>query len=135
MPPLDQPVQMTLPHSGVKPTAIQEFDLWKTSKGGNWVLEQCHRYAARFAEQYLKTGRKVSINLIWGMVRYYELKGLLEQHALERTDGYVMNDHFAPLVARHILDRHPDWAGMFETRQLQKPRRPSTEIVVKKYAA
>lgn len=123
-----------LPHA-------QEFERWRTTMGGNWVLEQVFRRSAYFARQFLATKQRVSVRLIWEMVRYFDLKKIkakaaAEGQALKRVDGYAMNDHFHAHAARFVVARRPAWRGMFEERELQKPRRPVSEttVTVRKFA-
>jgi hypothetical protein len=126
-------IQQVLPNSGVPLTAQQAFETWKTTQGGNWILERCHARAAAFAKIFERTGRRASINLLWGLVRYYDLAKLREEHEVAEVEGYAMNDHFCPFVARHILDRHPEWKGLFDTRTLARRRTPKSEITIRKY--
>jgi len=37
---------------------------------------------------------------------------------LAQFEGYTLNNIFTPYIARHILAHKPEWAGMFELREL-----------------
>ena len=122
--------------AGVKLPHEQEFELWNKTEGGNWVLEQVYIKSARYAARWKATGQRVSIRLIWERVRDEELYGIRKAHPeFKRHDGYAMNDHFHSYAVRHIISRRPDWAGMFETRELDQPRQPveTRTITIRKY--
>jgi hypothetical protein len=104
----------------------QQFEEWKDSAGGAWILERCYKRAAYFARVYKETGQKVSVRLLWELVRYFDLKKVRALHDVKKVDGYAMNDHFHAHAARHIYARRPDWRGMFELRELQRKRNPKT---------
>ena len=55
---------------------------------------------------------KIGIRLLWERVRWSMLveKG---------NDEFAMNDHFHSRMVRLIMEREPDLAGMFETRELR----------------
>lgn len=82
-------VEDELPHA-------QEFERWRATMGGNWVLEQ----------------------------------------VFKRVDGYTMNNNFHAHAERLVMARRPQWKGMFEERELQRPRKAVSEttITVRKFA-
>lgn len=125
-------LQFTLDLEGVDEPHAQRFEAWKTTAGGNWILEQVYRRCSKYARIWKATGQQVSVRLIWEEVRYWDLKKLRRSHPgeIRKTDGYAMNDHFHSLAVRHICKRRPDWAGMFETRELGKPRKPTEEKTI-----
>jgi hypothetical protein len=129
-----QSIQLGLEFEGNPLPHAQEFEKWKATRGGGWILQWLYIFAAPYAQRFLESGRRVSIRLIWERVRDEKLNWIRARHPdCKPVGGYAMNDHFHAHAARHILNRRPEWAGMFETRELQKPRNPVSEIVVRKY--
>jgi len=50
------------------------------------------------------------IRMIWERMRWF--------FKFERgNDDYKLNDHYPPYYARYIMERNPDLAGFFETRE------------------
>jgi hypothetical protein len=104
----------------------QQFDEWKATQGGRWILERCFKRAAYFARVYKESGQRVSMKLLWELVRYFDLNKARALHDVKRVDGYALNNNFHAHVARHIYARRPDWQGMFEFRELHRKRKPKT---------
>ncbi len=125
--------QFVFPLDGVELPHAQAFEEWKASAGGNWILERLYVRAARFGREFVRSGRRVSIRLLWELVRHFDLKRVRELHGVRKVDGFAMNDHFHAHAARHIARRRPEWAGMFEGRELHKPRRVVRRITVEEF--
>ena len=115
------------------PVTSQRFEEWKTSAGGNWVLERLYVRAAPFGRSFVASGRRVSIRLLWEMVRHFDLKKIRQAHEVKKVEGFAMNEHFHAHAARHIEARRPEWRGMFETRALNGPRKVAKKITVEVY--
>lgn len=128
-------VQLVLPNASPADLPYaQAFDQWKRTAGGNWILERLYRRAAPYAARWRRTGRPVGIRLLWELVRWWDLGALRAAHPeIRKCDGYAMNDHFHAHAARHLMDRRPDWQGLFAERELQKPRHPTREITIRRY--
>jgi hypothetical protein len=113
-----------------EPTAIQQFEAWKATAGGKHILNLCYRRAACYAARYQRRGRRVSMRLIWESVRdhvsHYDAK--LRQKLPAKVNGYRLNDHLAPFVARHIIAHHPEWTGLFEFRE--STERKTRKVIV-----
>ena len=127
--------QFELPLDGVELPHAQAFERWKASEGGNWILQRCFHRAAFFGRIFKKTGQRVSVRLLWEQVRYFDLKKIRAVRVVRKVDGYAMNDHFHAHVARFIEARRPEWRGMFEQRELAKPRRLKRRVTVEEFAA
>ena len=117
------------------PAHEQAFNAWKDTPGGGMVLRACYRKAARYARRYKKYGKRVSIRLIWELVRDHLDQVKAEAKAagrpLKKTNGYAMNDHFHAYARRHIEERRPDWKGMFtEKRSVGKKRGGKRVIII-----
>ncbi len=125
--------QFVFPLDGVELPHAQAFEEWKASAGGNWILERLYVRAARFGREFVRSGRRVSIRLLWELVRHFDLKRVRELHVVKKVDGFAMNDHFHAHAARHIVARRPEWAGMFEVRELKPPRRVVRRITVEEF--
>ena len=44
--------------------------------------------------------------------------------------GYVLNDHFTAYAVRHMIAHHPEWAPLFELRELGKRRHQRKVVVI-----
>lgn len=67
----------------------------------------------RLARQVIAAGRRrIGIRLLWERMRwtFYIERG---------RDDFKMNDHFHSRYARMLMEREPDLAGLFETRELR----------------
>lgn len=88
--------------------------------GGNHVLKDMYRKAAPYASRFLRTGRRVSVRLLWEIERdqITEVRRRLKAKNvdLKKWNTYALNNNFHALVAKHIISHRPDWAGMFEIR-------------------
>ena len=129
----DQAIQFELPLNAVQLPHLQEFELWKTTQGGNWILERCYARTAGYARLFAATGRRVSIRLIWELVRYLDLARIRDEHRVLPVDGYVMNDHFTAYVARHIAERKPEWRDLFDIRALRTGRKPKKIVTIQQF--
>lgn len=101
-------------------TPLQKFERWKETPGARHVLRKAYAIAAHYAARHRRTHRRVSMKLIWELLRdhisYVRVRSKPE--VLEQFEGYTLNNIFTPYVARHILAHKPEWAGVFELREL-----------------
>ena len=102
-------------------TPAEQFEYWKTLPGSRQILRAVYRHCARYGKRYERTGRQVSVRLIWHLVRD-EVNGVRERCKrrgvdLRKWKGFTLNNSLTPAVARHIISRRPDWEGMFELRE------------------
>ena len=113
---------------------VQRFEKWKATPGGGQVMNRAYRIASFYARRFDRTGRRVSIRLVWESLRdrvdgiRAELKRRGISLPCER--GFRLNDHFAAHVARHIMAHRKEWDGLFETRELGATRKTRKVIVV-----
>jgi hypothetical protein len=121
-----------LPHA-------QDFAAWRDTPGGRAILERCFRRSAYYAARWRRHKIPVSIKLIWEQVRDELRAARLWQKSrqwrgiiLDTRNGYALPNDLHPYVARFIVERRPDWKGMFETRELGQ-RRPSKRITVETF--
>jgi hypothetical protein len=98
-----------------------EFAQWKLQPGSRHVLRDMHAMAAGYAKRYLKTGQRVSVRLLWererDKIKAVRLRLRARGMDLEKWNGYRLNNDFHSRIARHILDHHPAWDGLFELRE------------------
>jgi len=117
------------------PASAQKFEAWKLTNGGRQLLNWIYRDAAQFAARYLRTGQRVSMDYLYhrqrDRLRAIQLRLARSGCALPKVGGYRLNDHFTAYIARHIMDRRPDWQGMFETREVGKPKLVKRTTIVK----
>lgn len=117
-----------------EPGIDQKFDAWKETAGARHVLRIAYVIAARYARRYQATGRQVSMKLIWELMRdevdqiraRFKARGI----ALDRFEGFALNNIFTSRVARHIVAHRPEWDGMFELREVNVPRTKRRVLVI-----
>ena len=118
-----------------EPAIVQQFEAWKATAGGKQVLRIAYAITARYARRFQARGRRVSMKLVWELLRdniafiraRMRAKGIM----LEKLDGFALNNNFHALVARHILEHRKEWAGLFELRELGAARKNRTVTVIK----
>jgi len=70
----------------------------------------------RFAREYRDSGwSRCGTNMIVNRIRW---ETAVNPHY---AGGFKINDHFAPHLARKLMDEDPTFEGFFETRRLRKP--------------
>lgn len=95
------------------PEIVQRFEAWKQTPGARKILQMAYALTAPYAETFQKTGQRVSIKLIWELLRYH----VASDAGLEPENGYRLNNDFTPLLSRHIVRHRPEWNGVFELRE------------------
>lgn len=118
----------------------QTFLLWKETPGGRRIMKDAYAITASYVPEWKRTGVPVSATLVFELLRH-RIK-----HVLSRADrmqvkaasmyGFSLNNVVRPYCARHIMDRRPDWCGIFELREVGKKRKivESKTIEIRKYA-
>lgn len=114
-------------------TTEQKFDEWKATPGGAKIMELAYKYAAQYHARRERTGQITSIKLIWELLRD-GLPALVadarrDGAVIRPVDGYSLNNIFTSLLARHIMDRRPEWQGLFELRE-RHPARKTRKVIV-----
>jgi hypothetical protein len=103
-------------------TPAQQWDHWHQTPGGRQVLRIAYAITARYGQRFIRTGRRVSIRLIWEEMRdsivFIRARMISKGIMLEKLDGFALNDHLHAYVARHIMEHKPEWKGLFELREL-----------------
>ena len=98
----------------------EDFEVWKLKPGANHVLKDLFKMAAGYASRYQRTGQRVSARLLWererDQIKAVRMRLKLRGVALGDWRGYEINNNLVPLITRHIIDRRPDWKGLFEMR-------------------
>lgn len=97
----------------------EKFDDWKKTDGGRRVLQMAYAIAARYARRFKNSGRRVSMMLIWEMLRDNVAAVHSKRIALKlhKVDGFALNNNFRSFTAKHIISRRPEWDGLFEFRE------------------
>jgi hypothetical protein len=113
----------------------QEFETWAHTPGGRHVMADLYRRAYGYWKRYERTGRRVSIRLIWELERDHimEVRRRMKRRGvtLAPWKGYMLNDHFHSRASRHMIEHKPEWAGLFEQRPLKEKRRSTKIIAIK----
>ena len=116
------------------PTNAQRFEAWKATPGGSQILKRAYAITAGFAPRYLRTGQRISADYVWHILRYRlaAIDRRLRRRGitLPAEGGYKLNNVFTAYVARHIMQHRPEWAGIFETREVAAPRTKRKVLVV-----
>lgn len=129
------------PQAGLFPedqTIAQLFAAWKATPGGRHLLKYAYAVTARLLSP-LPPGRLLSAKLVFELLRYRlpEIRARLAARgvSVDKVNGYALNNVFTAYIARHMMDRRPDWAGRFELRELNRPRKKRKVIVVEEQLA
>lgn len=69
---------------------------------------EVYRMLVQRARQAMVAGKRVGMRCLYENLRWHVV--------IERDEEYKLNDHYAPMYARLIMQREPDLAGFFETR-------------------
>lgn len=76
-----------------------------------WVLDALERITA----DYLGAGhRKVGIRMLWEVLRWQ-----YNRATEDPSSTFKVNDHYHSRYVRLLIERHPEWASVFETRALR----------------
>lgn len=113
-------VQQAIQTDLLEETNVQKFERWKQTPGARHVLRKSYAIAAHYAARYRRTHRRVSMKFIWELLRDHvsQVQVRSKPEVLQQFEGYTLNNIFTPYVARHILAHKPEWAGMFQLREL-----------------
>jgi len=107
-------------------TVEQRFEDWKATKGGRFALRDVYAIAAPYIAEAQRHGTKVSMKLIWELMRHkmrcFRARCQRKGIQVGKDNGYTLNNDFTALVARHIEAHRPDWAGVFEKRERGRKR-------------
>ena len=106
------------------PELENKFNIWADSPGGRQVLRIAYAITAKYATRFLRTGRRVSMKLIYEIMRdniaFIKARTRANGLVFHKVDGFALNNNFHAYMARHILTHKPKWAGLFETREVGK---------------
>jgi len=115
-------------------THQQEFDDWKELPGAKLVLHDIFRITAGYVPQWKRTGIPVSNALVWETMRH-RIKHVMARAKVKKVksaslDGYTLNNNMRASMARFVMERRPDWQGVFELRELGSDNKPKRAVVV-----
>jgi len=105
------------------------FADWKATQHGGQLLCRLYRITAEYYGRFKATQgrRRVSQRLLWELLRdrLDGIRGELKRRGIviDQEKGFVLNDHFTAHAVRHMIAEHPEWAAMFELRQLRDGER------------
>ena len=113
------PVTAALP-LGADDSNARAFDDWRQTPGGKRVLQMAYAISAGYAARYKRTGRLVSMKLVWELLRdsVAAVASKREAMKLEKVGGFTLNNNFTAYIARHIIAHKPQWDGLFQMREL-----------------
>lgn len=76
-----------------------------------WVFDALEKLAS----QYAAKGRKrIGIRMIWEVVRWnYNLQ------TSDPNSEFKISDHYHSRYVRLLIEKHPEWADLFELRKLR----------------
>lgn len=117
-----------------EPGLAAQFEKWKATPGGRFILEQAYRLAAGQAARFKRKGHQGSIALIWEQLRdrcgWIRVCAQRKGVSLDKWGGYRLNNNLRAYIARHVMERRPEWAGLFELREVGKVRMKRRVIVI-----
>jgi len=98
---------MTIQPSLFAPTPAAKFTRWVETH------KDIYRLCVHFAREAHATGRRIGMKAIWERVRW--------ECSVKRQNGdaYALNNCHVSRLARLIMEREPDLANLFETRELR----------------
>lgn len=97
---------LTVPTYAPDLTIQQRFDLWIAEN--KWVIPTIELLIRR----WLDAGHeRVGMKQVWEVLRW--------QYGMTVGDTFKANNSYTSRCARLILERHPEWAGAIETRNLR----------------
>lgn len=76
-----------------------------------WVFEALEQLTADLVAQGV---RRVGIRMLWETVRWQYARS-----TTDKTSGFKVNDHYHSRYVRFLIDKHPEWADLFEQRVLR----------------
>lgn len=98
-------------------------DEWMHSPGGRHIMRDLYALAAGYVPRWRRTGIPIAVSLLWEIERQRikEVTARCQRRGitLKKDYGYTLNNDRRPYVSRHMMDRRPDWKGLFETRELR----------------
>ncbi|MCT9003517.1 hypothetical protein [Streptomyces rhizosphaerihabitans] len=102
-----QPVQQPAIHSGQPVQLQQRFEAFHALNP--WVLRHLEDLAA---DCVAKGFRRIGIGMLFELLRW-------RYGQATRGDAFRLNNDFRSRYARLLIERHPEWAHLFETRALR----------------
>lgn len=104
----------------------QDYLVWRELPGAKHILKYFYATTAAYVSQWKKSGVPVSATLIMELVRHKVKHGISRAVRadinMSKWDGYSVCNNFRPYIAREIMARRPEWAGIFETRVLNNEK-------------
>ncbi|MCW2545405.1 MAG: hypothetical protein JWM40_2957 [Frankiales bacterium] len=96
--------EIVLPEHPEGATLEQQFQAFHTAN--TWVYDALVTLTA----EYVTGGAtRVSINMLTEVLRY--------RRGVTQGDTYKLNNSYRAFYARLIMQNHPEWDGLFETRR------------------
>lgn len=117
--------QTDLPFEPSGPMSLAErADCWMHTPGGRHVMRDLYAIAAGLERDWRRYGIPVSCKYIWEIERHRIkcVRARLQRRGvkLEKWRNFTLNNTLTAYIARHMMARRPDWAGMFEVRETQE---------------
>lgn len=95
-------------HAGA--TIAERFDAFHQANA--WVLDALEQMTA----DLIRRGRhRVGMKMLVEVIRW----NYARHTSTQNSGDFKVNNDFTSRYARLILDRHPEWHGVFETRELR----------------
>ncbi|MGX1668638.1 hypothetical protein [Streptomyces sp. NPDC055400] len=111
------PVQVELPiaplrHPEPASTGVSIQERFESFHQFNpWILEQLEALTADCTERGL---RRIGIGMLFEVLRWHYGRAT-------RGEPFKLNNDFRSRYVRMLVDRRPEWSGLFETRELRTP--------------
>lgn len=107
-------------------TLAEEAEEWMHTPGGRHIMRDLYAIASGYVPRWRRSGIPISVKLVFEIerqrikevtaraVRICKARGI----EIPRKYGYTLNNSHTAYIARHMMDRRPDWRGLFETREV-----------------
>ena len=110
--------QLIMDFASRKQQLDQEYAAWSEMPGARHIKKHCYRITAAYVTEWRKSRIPVSFSMIWELVRHLVKHRLsrMERLAVDASkwDGYSLPNNFRGRLTREIMEKRPDWAGIFE---------------------
>ena len=86
-------------------------------------MRDIYALAAKYVPRWRRTGIPVSVAMLWETerqrIKEVSARAIRMGYRIKDEYGYTLNNSYRAYVARHVMDRRRDWAGLFEIRELK----------------
>jgi hypothetical protein len=97
------------------------YQVWRNLRGAKHILNHFYRLTYAYVGEWKRTGVPVSAMLVWELVRHKVKHRINRAERMEiklaAWGGYSLCNNFRARVAKEVMERRPEWNGIFDTRE------------------